>query len=193
MKSAVVFSARQLLGYEFCVQLLEKGYTVFAEDFMEWQNEDHEEKWLFIGRNANLQYNQLDDLLSAKQNKYIDYVFIPLPDFYSRDFPQIQKQFIDLLKNITKDEAISQSNFIIIQPSAIHYRNSYFYNEIEKVKSEIHERGTMVMEYYVPVDEQDTFLLFTSKLNEKWSTLDLTSSIANEIICHVENSIYTKK
>ncbi|MBW8350407.1 hypothetical protein K0H71_13245 [Bacillus sp. IITD106] len=190
----MVFSARQLLGFEFCVQLLEKGYTVFAEDFMEWQNEEHEEKWLFIGRNANLQYNQLDDLLRAKENMHIHYVFIPLPDFYTRDFPQIQKQFIDLLKSLSKDETFSQTNFIIVQPSAIQHRSSFFHSEIEKIKSEIHQRGNRVLEYCITIDEQDPFLLFTSKLNKNWTSLKLeSSSIAHEIIAHVENNIFIKK
>ncbi|MFI8686612.1 hypothetical protein [Rossellomorea sp. NPDC077527] len=52
MDHAFVFAAQQFLGFELCDALLEKGWTVTAID----ENKAFEDKWLQIGRNANLEY-----------------------------------------------------------------------------------------------------------------------------------------
>ncbi|MCJ8005992.1 hypothetical protein ACFFF5_05350 [Lederbergia wuyishanensis] len=192
MKSAVVFGARQPLGYELCVQLLEKGYKVYAKDFAEWQNEDHEEKWLYIGRNANLQYEHLNHIFEEKHDS-IQYFFIPLADFYKRDFPEIQERFTQLLKEYGKENVFSNSNIVLIQSSAIHFRNSNFYSEIERFKKEIQENITNVIEYCIPINEQDKFLLSTTNQREDWCTLKISlssNSIVNEIIEHIETTAY---
>ncbi|BCB03027.1 hypothetical protein [Bacillus sp. KH172YL63] len=52
MNHAFVFAAQQFLGFELCDALLEKGCTVTAVD----EDMEVKDKWLEIGRNANLQY-----------------------------------------------------------------------------------------------------------------------------------------
>ncbi|MBS4198674.1 hypothetical protein KHA93_03290 [Bacillus sp. FJAT-49732] len=196
MKSAIVFGARQSLGYELCVQLLEKGYKVYAKDFAQWQNEEQEEKWLFIGRNANLQYEHLEDFLETKQSESIHYFFIPLLDFYTRDFPEIYERFNQILKIIGKDDSLFTTQFIIIHPSAIQVRKSNFYSEIESFIKGIQEKGIKVTEYCVPVNKQDHFLLFTSNSQESWNEMKLTlssTSIASEIIEYLEKNMFTTK
>ena len=47
MSIAVVFAARQQNGFNLCVELLEKGYTVYANDHSLWQNAEHERKMAF--------------------------------------------------------------------------------------------------------------------------------------------------
>ncbi|MCR2820995.1 hypothetical protein [Lederbergia panacisoli] len=192
MKSAVVFGARQFLGYEFCVQLLEKGYKVFAKDFAEWQNEEHEEKWLFIGRNANLQYEQLEENCIKKINEPIHYFIIPLTDFYSNDFPDIHTHFIRIIKTLALDETYKQSTFVFIQPPAIDKRNSNFCSNIENLKSEIRERGMNLVEYCIlnnELNKEDAFLFLNSSLDKKWRKMEIASSnITRGIIEHVEKN-----
>ncbi|QTC42105.1 hypothetical protein I7V34_02250 [Bacillus sp. V3] len=52
MNHAVVFAAQQYLGFELCRALLEKGWTVTGVD----DEVDTGDKWMEIGRNANIQY-----------------------------------------------------------------------------------------------------------------------------------------
>ncbi|WP_064092246.1 hypothetical protein [Rossellomorea aquimaris] len=57
MNHAVVLAAQQFLGFELCGALLESGWTVTAID----DNDTTEEKWMEIGRNANIQYIAFSD------------------------------------------------------------------------------------------------------------------------------------
>jgi hypothetical protein len=52
LNHAFVFAAQRFLGFELCDALLEKGWTVTAID----EDKDMKDKWLEIGRNANLEY-----------------------------------------------------------------------------------------------------------------------------------------
>jgi hypothetical protein len=52
LNHAVVFAAQQYLGFELCNALLERGWTVTAVD----DEAETTDKWLEIGRNANIQY-----------------------------------------------------------------------------------------------------------------------------------------
>ena len=57
MDHAFVFAAQQFLGFELCNALLEKGWTVTAID----EKKELAEKWMEIGRNANLEYVPYSD------------------------------------------------------------------------------------------------------------------------------------
>lgn len=52
MNHAIVLAAQQYLGFELCNALLERGWTVTAVD----DDGETKDKWLEIGRNANIQY-----------------------------------------------------------------------------------------------------------------------------------------
>jgi hypothetical protein len=52
LNHAIVMAAQQYLGFELCSALLERGWTVTAVD----DNEETKDKWMEIGRNANIQY-----------------------------------------------------------------------------------------------------------------------------------------
>jgi hypothetical protein len=52
LNHAIVLAAQQYLGFELCSALLEKGWTVTAVD----DDRETKDKWMEIGRNANLQY-----------------------------------------------------------------------------------------------------------------------------------------
>ncbi|TMU88092.1 hypothetical protein FGG79_08280 [Bacillus sp. BHET2] len=72
MNHAFVFAAQQFLGFELCDALLEKGWTVTAIDI----DTEVKDKWLEIGRNANLQYipyDQWDKNMHEDCNVFLPY------------------------------------------------------------------------------------------------------------------------
>ena len=72
MNHAFVFAAQQFLGFELCDALLEKGWTVTAID----KDIEVKDKWLEIGRNANLQYipyEQWDKNMNEECNVFLPY------------------------------------------------------------------------------------------------------------------------
>src|SRR5690606_41165525 len=102
MRTAIVVGARQSLGFRICRQLLESGFVVYGKDYASWQNEQCEENWMYISRNANLHFDYVDDdhdLISED----VDFLIVPLIDFYERDYSNINEQLlIQLQRIITK-------------------------------------------------------------------------------------------
>ncbi|MBN8192463.1 hypothetical protein JI667_09895 [Bacillus sp. NTK074B] len=74
MDHAFVFAAQQFLAFELCHALLEKGYTVTAVD----EKTVLMDKWMEIGRNANLEYVPYSDWDKNVQSGC--YVFLPYYD-----------------------------------------------------------------------------------------------------------------
>ena len=81
MHHAVVWNSRQFLGFTLCKSLLEKGYEVIAFDQQEWLRDYHVEKWMEVGRNANISYRESEDAnqLDAVPSTIC---FIPIYDFF---------------------------------------------------------------------------------------------------------------
>ncbi|MEI2663517.1 hypothetical protein [Rossellomorea sp. LJF3] len=77
--SAFVFAAQQFLGFELCHALLEKGWTVTAID----EYKETKDKWMEIGRNANLEYVPYGDW--DKNVRKGSSVFLPYYDQISGD------------------------------------------------------------------------------------------------------------
>ncbi len=92
MDHVIVFAARQFLGFELCKQLLDKGYEVTAIDHCEWQQTAHEEKWLSIGRNANLQYFEMGKQPELKVENTI--AIIPIYDYFINENDKIIKKYL---------------------------------------------------------------------------------------------------
>lgn len=80
MNQALVIGAGAFFGFELCKALLDAGYPVTAAD----QETDPgfllEERWMEIGRNANLEYQPLSRLSPEKYT-----CCIPVYDYYVRD------------------------------------------------------------------------------------------------------------
>ncbi|MBS4177410.1 hypothetical protein [Lederbergia citrea] len=202
MKVAVVFGARQLLGYEFCVKLLEKGYAVNALDYAFWQERQHEERWLFIGRNANLQYFNIEDRdidetlqeIEESSNNTL-YYFFPLTDFYARDRPEIHEQLVFLLKKISVRSSISKSIIVFVQPSAIGKWNRNFSSEIETIKRDMWNKQGKIIEYCIPVDmstEKGKFVYYQTNKTHEWQKHKMkehVTDVTEQIISHLEEKI----
>lgn len=147
MRKAVVLAARQENGFLLCKELLEQGYSVYAFDHSEWQNEEHEEKSLFLGRNANLHYDEMDHALT--ELKQLDeqelFVFIPFIDYYVRDYPEVKQHFIQVFNQIIEQK--QEATYILIHPSSVRVNQSPFYTDIESIIKKI--RPNKVREYFL--------------------------------------------
>lgn len=78
MKKAIVLAAREKLGIHICKQLLDHEYEIYAFDEQGFQTERHEERWMWIGRNANIQlYDMTDHDVKIDQEK-TTIVFLPV-------------------------------------------------------------------------------------------------------------------
>ncbi|RLQ97206.1 Rossmann-fold NAD(P)-binding domain-containing protein [Falsibacillus albus] len=81
MEQAVVLCAGQFIGFAFCKELLNRGYTVTAVDHEEWFTGVQEEKWLEFGRNSNIRYIPFDEWNPSGTES--SYFFIPIYDYIS--------------------------------------------------------------------------------------------------------------
>ncbi len=89
MKEAIVFASQRFLGFEICRALLEQGVEVLAiDDFNKVQD-----KWLEVGRNANIKYIPLDEWNEEISDQVR--IFIPYYD-------EIDGGSIACLDNITR-------------------------------------------------------------------------------------------
>ena len=78
MKKAIVLAAREKLGIHICKQLLKHDYEIYALDEERFQTERHEQRWMWIGRNANIQlYDMSDNNINIDHEK-TTIVFLPL-------------------------------------------------------------------------------------------------------------------
>ena len=190
MSIAVVFAARQQNGFSLCVELLEKGYTVYANDHSLWQNAEHEEKWLFIGRNANLHYldGECEEIYQAIKDGETDQFlcFIPLIDYFDRDVSSVHK---DLVKRIQFFSSSGERNFtfIFIQPSAITIKQSPFYNELESMKKNIQENH-QVVEYFISDLDKNNNPFFYTSCTERIEVDSEQPRLIKEIINHLEEN-----
>nr|WP_144929059.1 hypothetical protein [Paenibacillus bovis] len=171
MRTAIVVGARQSLGFRICRQLLENGFVVYGKDFASWQNEQCEENWLYIGRNANLHFDYVedeDDLLSDD----VDFLIVPLIDFYKRYYSKINDQLLNQLQRIITKPSFSKTTVILVGPTAIHSRNCKISAEIEDLK--INRKN--VKEYCITMDnEQGDGAIYykTSNIAHKWTKKEL--------------------
>ncbi|AJH77905.1 NADP-binding protein [Heyndrickxia coagulans] len=80
MNQALVIGAGAFFGFELCKALLDAGYPVIAADQETDPGFLMEERWMEIGRNANLEYQPLSRLSPEKCT-----CCIPVYDYYVRD------------------------------------------------------------------------------------------------------------
>jgi hypothetical protein len=114
--NSVVLAAREFLGFEICKVLLEEGSSVYAVDYGDWKNGVFEEKWLEIGRNANLTYASILEAATIKEKATC---YIPLFDYLTRvDEESIYFMKKDLIKFIKTVQGYIES-YVLIVPSQL--------------------------------------------------------------------------
>lgn len=167
MKSAIVLGARQQFGFKICEELLEDDYLVFAKDFIQWQTNEQKENWLYIGRNAHLNYTDLEKAENIYEEKS-SLVIIPLVDFYTRE----ETKAHDLLISILKDQSFTpiQTPLVLIQPYSMQRSYSTFSQAIEKLKEERMKMGGEVLEYHLPMKSEGIYF----RLNDHYEWIKNT-------------------
>ncbi|KRG10861.1 hypothetical protein ACA29_19515 [Lederbergia galactosidilytica] len=114
---------------------------------IQWQTNEQKENWLYIGRNAHLNYTDLEKAENIYEEKS-SLVIIPLVDFYTRE----ETKAHDLLISILKDQSFTpiQTPLVLIQPYSMQRSYSTFSQAIEKLKEERMKMGGEVLEYHLP-------------------------------------------
>jgi hypothetical protein len=114
--NSIVLAAREFLGFEICKALLEEGNSVYAFDYGDWKSGVFEEKWLEIGRNANLTYASILEAAAIKEKVTC---YIPLFDYLTRiDEESIYFIKKDLIRFIKKMQDNIES-YVLIVPSQL--------------------------------------------------------------------------
>ncbi|RWR14527.1 hypothetical protein QNH23_09460 [Siminovitchia fortis] len=135
MKTAVLFGARQPFGFELCSLLLEKGYDVFAIDHSDWITDEQEEKWLLIGRNANLRYMELENVEDSIQQKLSDekcLYIIPTLDYLNRCHPSARNELIYQLERFSERKK-TEASLLLIHPPATERSQSSFAGKLNGI------------------------------------------------------------
>ena len=203
MKTAVVFGARQFFGFEICSQLLDKGYYVHAIDHQNWQKKDHKDKWLFIGRNANLKYTNIEeqtDVFRQTNIPELPYLYIfPLVDYYSCNDSIVRDQLTIMLEELATSPSPSESLFIFLQPSAFPMNDSQFNGKMEELITEIRNEHK-VFEYSLLISEyihEDHFFYINNEEAANWERVENGSHAKHEqveelvkkVITHLEKKV----
>jgi hypothetical protein len=154
MKDAAVYGARQPFGFELCTQLLERGYCVYAVDHEYWMRESDEEKWLFIGRNANLRYfglkNGNDDAALPFQPQRHCLFFIPVIDYAVRHVPEVTEQLIRQVETISQTDQSAENCLVWIHPPASKRNQGAFFKKLHAVYAKWKADNLPALEYCVP-------------------------------------------
>lgn len=199
MRTAVVFGARQRFGFEICVQLLDKGYVVRALEHEQWQTEEAEEKWMLIGRNANLTYDELKQgrAQSLVQSIKEDSIYIiPLIDYYFKQIKCVQDQLVRQFQLIATCD-LASSFFVFLHPSALNREQVTFAKESEVFIQSLRKKGVSLLEYYLPSvtsNHQDRLIFMKQAERGQWkevneqlfTTESLTLAFVQEVIAHLE-------
>lgn len=188
MKSAIVLGARQQYGFKLCEELLEQGYQVNAMDFNQWQTTEQEEKWLFIGRNANLHYAPLHEKENISDNQAF-MLIVPLIDFYSRQQTEVHDALLSILKKSNESQA--QTPLVLIQPLTIQRSYSTFFQEIEKIKEDRIKMGAEVLEYHIMIgrDAENEDIYFKNNEKSGWIRNIESGKILSVIRQDIEESV----
>ncbi|MBO0993661.1 hypothetical protein [Bacillus sp. SD088] len=188
MKSAIVLGARQQYGFKLCEELLEQGYQVNAMDFNQWQTTEQEEKWLFIGRNANLHYAPLHENENISDNQAL-ILIVPLIDFYSRQKTEAHDALLSILKKLNELQA--QTPLVLIQPLTIQRSYSTFSQEIEKIKEDRIKMDGEVLEYHIMIgrDMENEDIYFRDNEKSGWIRNIESEKILSAIRRHIEERV----
>ncbi|PKR86752.1 hypothetical protein [Heyndrickxia camelliae] len=144
MENAIVCGAMHFVGFELCKQLLNRGCSVVAIDHGGNTDKYHVEKWLEIGRNANLlrlPIEEIRDEIDSSVVCFIPYIdFLSLPDKFNGLFNDVESLL--QMENITE--------YHIIFPSKYHFSFSDTNRRNFNAVFPITNMNKKVVEYYVP-------------------------------------------
>lgn len=151
MRHAAVYGARQPFGFELCSQLLEKGYYVHAVDHQYWMREADEEKWLFVGRNANLDYYEIqneDDhaKLPFKVPKNC-LIFIPVVDYMMRHVSQVRDQLVRQLAAFLHMKELQGACLFFIYPPAANLDQASFLKNVHGIYRDLRTNEVTAIDY----------------------------------------------
>lgn len=159
MRHAAVYGARQPVGFELCSQLLEKGYFVYAVDHQLWMREADEERWLYVGRNANLKYFELqnegdhDKLpFQVPENCCI---FIPISDYVMRHVSQVTDQLIQQLTAFSHIPDMQKSCLLLIYPSSTNINQAPLFRRLHSICSELQTNQVPVKDFCPTAQMED--------------------------------------
>ena len=179
----------------FVFVCLIRDVLVIGKDHKIWLDERHEEKWMFIGRNANLQYKNIDDHTDqwGISSENILYYIIPLTDYYSQSIhiDEVHEQLIIQLRNLSALDSNSNSLFVFIQPSSISRNYAKFSSEIESIKIDMRRKQYKIVEYCFNIDpsnEQGRFYFYSSHEFQNWQRRQFQLQIHEDIVHHLKDN-----
>lgn len=144
MESAIVCGAMHFVGFEVCKELLNHGCIVVAMENEKYAEKYHMEKWLEIGRNANLMRLSIEEIRDEIDSAAV--CFIPFIDFQRS--PEKIDDLLGTVESLLHLENITE--YHIIYPSQYHHT----FSDIVKGKFNgvfQKNRGNIkVVEYFVP-------------------------------------------
>lgn len=156
MRHAVVYGARQPFGFELCSQLLEKGYVVHAVDHQHWMREEDEEKWLFIGRNANLVYYEIareeDHAKLPFQPSNNCLIFIPVIDYVMRHVSHVADQLVRQLTYLSHMEMLEEAFVFFIYPPASRLYQAPFFKNLDSIYSNFQTNQVSVNDFFLSIE-----------------------------------------
>jgi nucleoside-diphosphate-sugar epimerase len=148
MESAIVCAARQFVGFEICKELLNHGYNVIAIDNELYLEKKHLEKWMEIGRNANLFEQSIKDSIVQTDSPLL--CFIPFVDLVGLEESTETTGWGQKIESFLENNSIVE--FIFIFPSQL-LDPSYNEDNHERIlyKEILNQfKNKKVIEFYVP-------------------------------------------
>lgn len=150
MNQAIVFAAQQFLGFEICKGLLNNGCEVIAVDHEQMVNEDSKEKWLEIGRNANVSYHSLKTEIDLNDQSYI--WFIPLYDLFIEEDENLIMDWSVSLQKLYEESKSKIRKIIFINPVKWSSNERVVNDKLYKIlrNEVINIDETPIIEYQLP-------------------------------------------
>ncbi|MGV3467151.1 MAG: hypothetical protein ACO1OT_17910 [Heyndrickxia sp.] len=190
MENAIVCGAMHFVGFELCKELLNHGCSVVAIDNESNTEKSSMEKWLEIGRNANLMRISIEEIRDEIDSSAV--CFIPFIDFLS--FPGNMNDLFKVVESLLQVENITEYHII--------YPTKYLFSYSDRSRRNFNEifskanRNKKVVEYYVPTLygpwQPNTYLfqqLIEGKLNEEYLDDRLDAIFIEDVVKEiVENT-----
>lgn len=148
MDQAIVFTVQQFLGFEICKGLLNKGYEVIAIEHKDMVNDNCVEKWLEIGRNANVTYQLMDKNIESEDHSMT--WFVPLYDLFVEKEEKQIKDWINRFQELYNQMKSTIKMIIYINPSQWLSNDDGAENYKTKLDKVINKEETKILEFYVP-------------------------------------------